>query len=169
MNPNLSTKNLSNKYSKIHFAPFRIFSKATEENLDRGQSVAHQEEISIGNTHVGAQFLYIPSSICEPRLYLHIPSSIRESRFLQRHIPSSICEPRMSYLGSNSTNRAKAEPSKVTATNFPMEAFHFQTTESSTDALSKNPINHDLIYPSPILAYAKMNPKPMNKGHTVHY
>ena len=72
---------LSSNNSKNTLRAIRILPKAAEEKLDRGQSVAHQEEISIEFTKTGVQFFYyIPSSICEPRLYLHVPSSIREPR-----------------------------------------------------------------------------------------
>ena len=100
MNSNPSTENLPAKDSKIRFAPFRILSNATEETLIKANLWHIKKKFQLATpTLVPAQFLYIPSSICEPRLYLHIPSSIREPRFLQPHIPSSICEPRMFFIG----------------------------------------------------------------------
>ena len=86
MNQNQSKENLPCKNSETIFAPFRIMSKAAEETLNRGQSVAHQGFFSIGTTQAGAQYPYIPSSIYEPRLYPHIPSSICEPRVLFMHL-----------------------------------------------------------------------------------
>ena len=70
------------KHPKQLFAPFRILSITAEEKLDRGQSVAHQEAISLVSPMLVPNLFTSRAQICEPRLY--------------KHIPSSICEPRVS-------------------------------------------------------------------------
>jgi hypothetical protein len=58
MNPNHSTENLFTKDSKILFAPFRILSNTAEEQLDRGQSVAHQEANSLATPTLVPNYLH---------------------------------------------------------------------------------------------------------------
>ena len=126
-------ENLSSKDSKITFAPFRILSKAAEEKLDRGQSVAHQEEFQLESPKLAPN-----SSTSRAQSVSRDCTSTSRARPVSRkcmrpHIPtSSICELRAFLpVSCTLTTEQRLQQPKIyyTTKTFPWQSSNYPKTD----------------------------------------